>query len=224
MRSLEEIHAEATERKGGEAALEALLSRPRPTTELAAEPDHRWLAAFARAIFQAGFSRKVIAAKWTGIETAFAGFDPRSLAMWAGTEEMDRLLADPRVIRNGQKITAILDNAVFLAELADQHGRAGPYLAAWPSAEFAGLLAFLKNRGARLGGNTGQRALRAMGRDGWVLTPDVTARLIAEGVIERPANSARAMAQVQAAFNAWAAQSGRSLTEISQILAFSVGS
>ncbi len=224
MRDFAEIHAIAAARKGGEAALEALLSRPRPMDELEAEPDHRWLAAFARAIFQAGFSRKVIAAKWPGFEEAFAGFDPGRLAMWAGSGEIDRLLTDARIVRNGQKIAAVLDNAVFLRELAAEHGgRAGPCLARWPSRDYAGLLDLLKSRGARLGGATGQRALRAMGRDSFVLTPDVTARLIAEGVIERPATSTRALARVQAAFNEWRTQSGRMLTEISQILAFSIG-
>ena len=96
-------------------------------------------------------------------------------------------------------------------------------LRCWPSEDFAGLLELLKARGARLGGATGQRALRAMGRDSFVLTPDVTARLIAEGVIERPATSARALARVQAAFNEWRGQSGRTLTETSQVLAFSIG-
>ncbi|MEZ5769535.1 MAG: hypothetical protein R3D80_19145 [Paracoccaceae bacterium] len=48
------------------------------------------------------------------------------------------------------------------------------------------------------------------------------ARLTAEGVIDGPATSKRALAAIQAAFNTWAAQSGRSLREISRTLAFSI--
>lgn len=54
------------------------------------------------------------------------------------------------------------------------------------------------------------------------LSPDVTARLIAEGVIDKPASSKTALRTVQAAFNSWMEQSGRSLTEISQVLAMSL--
>ena len=77
-------------------------------------------------------------------------------------------------------------------------------------------------RGARLGGNTGQYVLRFIGRDGFILSRDVVARLTAEGVIDGPATSKRAQAAIQAAFNAWAAESGRPLREISRTLAFSV--
>ena len=67
------------------------------------------------------------------------------------------------------------------------------------------------------------KALRAMGKDSFVLSPDVTARLIAENVVGKQPSAQREMAAVQAAFNLWRQQSGRSLTEISKVLAFSVG-
>jgi hypothetical protein len=51
----------------------------------------------------------------------------------------------------------------------------------------------------------------------------VTARLIAEGVIDKAATSQKAMTSVQDAFNTWLRQSGRSLTEISRVLAMSIG-
>ena len=55
----------------------------------------------------------------------------------------------------------------------------------------------------------------------FILSRDVTARLIAEGVIDKPATSKTALKSVQAAFNTWMEQSGRSLTEISRVLAMS---
>jgi hypothetical protein len=61
-----------------------------------------------------------------------------------------------------------------------------------------------------------------MGVDGFMLSPDVVARLIAEGVVTRVPTARRDMAAVQDAFNTWAAQSGRSVTEISQVLAASI--
>ena len=47
-------------------------------------------------------------------------------------------------------------------------------------------------------------------------------RLIAEGVVDKPPTSKKALADVQAAFNTWMQQSGRSLTEISRVLAMSL--
>ena len=92
----------------------------------------------------------------------------------------------------------------------------------WPSSDFVGLLDLLKTRGARLGGTTAQYAMRFAGRDSFILSQDVTARLIAERVIDKPATSKRALRAVQEAFNTWARQSDRSLTEISRVLAMSV--
>lgn len=221
MRHFDEIHAIAATRKGGPEALEMLLSTPLPTDQVAAQPADRWLSCMAECIFQAGFNWKVIEAKWPGFEVAFDGFDPIRVGFYHD-EDMDRLLSDTRIVRNGQKIAAVIENARFLNELTAEHGSAGAFFANWPDADFVGLLELLSKRGSRLGGATGQRMLRWMGRNAFVLSTDVTARLVAEGVVDKAPSSKRDMAAVQAAFNTWSAQSGRGLTQISQILAFSV--
>ncbi|MEM9715321.1 MAG: hypothetical protein AAF826_02270 [Pseudomonadota bacterium] len=61
-----------------------------------------------------------------------------------------------------------------------------------------------------------------MGRDSFILSRDVIARLIAEGVIDKAPTSKKTMSAVQTAFNTWRDQSGRSLTEISRVLAMSL--
>jgi 3-methyladenine DNA glycosylase Tag len=221
MRDFSEIHNIAAKRKGGTSALDALLSQPLSRDDLAATAEDRWLSTMAKSLFQAGFNWKVIEAKWDGFETAFDGFDPQRVAFY-NDEHMDRLLGDTRIVRNGAKIAAVIENARFVSDLKAEHGGAGVFFADWPNEDFVGLLEFLKKRGARLGGTTGQRVMRVMGRDAFMLSPDVIARLIAEGVIDKPPTSKRDLAAVQAAFTTWATQSGRSLTEISQILAMSV--
>ncbi|OWU85713.1 3-methyladenine DNA glycosylase [Oceanicola sp. 22II-s10i] len=221
MRSFDEIYRIAADRKGGDAELEALLSKPKPTEEIAVIPDDRWLSAFAKAIFQAGFNWTVIDNKWPGFETAFDGFDPVRVAHYHD-EHMDRLLADKGIVRNGAKIASVIDNARLLTELAAEHGSASKAFADWPRTDYIGLLAMLQKRGSRLGGNTGQRALRSMGLDSFILSQDVSARLVAEGVVDKPPSSARDMKAVQAAFDTWVGQSGRSMTEISRVLAYSV--
>lgn len=221
MRDFSEIHHIAAKRKGGASVLDRLSTRPLSLDDLAVTPDERWLATMAKSLFQAGFNWKVIEAKWDGFEIAFDGFDPQRVAFY-NDEHLDRLLGDKRIVRNGAKIAAVIENARFVSDLMAEHGSAGAFFAAWPNEDFVGLLEFLKKRGARLGGTTGQRVMRVMGRDAFMLSPDVITRLIAEGVIDKPPTSKRDLAAVQAAFNTWVAQSGRSLTEISQTLAMSV--
>ncbi|MCE8522648.1 DNA-3-methyladenine glycosylase I [Ruegeria pomeroyi] len=220
MHHFDEIHALAAARHGGAAALEAKLTRPASAAELAALPEDRWLSVITKCVFQAGFNWKVIEAKWEGFEAAFDGFDIGRCALM-DDEKFDALLQDARIVRNGTKIATVRDNAAFLLELRDEGG-AGQVLGGWPSTDYVGLLDLLKRRGSRLGGTTAQYAMRFAGRDSFILSRDVTARLIAEGVVDKAPTSKKAMTQVQAAFNTWMDQSGRSLTEISRVLAMSL--
>ncbi|MEQ8346732.1 MAG: DNA-3-methyladenine glycosylase I [Sneathiellaceae bacterium] len=222
MRSFSEIERQAADRKGGPKALEALLPEVKPAAELRKLTDDRWLAAMTRGIFQSGFSWKVIDSKWPGFEAAFHGFDPGRNALMPD-EEMDALTRDTRIVRNAQKIASVRENAGFLLDLAREHGSAAAVFADWPNADFAGLLAMFKKRACRLGGTTGQYMLRQMGRDSYVLTRDVVAALIREGVIDKAPGSAKSMTAVQGAFNTWTTESGRTLAQISRILALSVG-
>ena len=223
MRSAGEIVEIAAARKGGTEALEAMLTKPLSVEELEATRDDRWLSAMTKCVFQAGFSWKVIESKWRGFESAFEGFGPSRVALYHD-EDMARLVSASGIVRNGAKIGAVVKNAILLVELAKYHGSAARFLAHWPDDDYVGLLEFLAKRGARLGGGTGQRVMRQMGKDSFILSPDAAARLIEEGVVDKPPTSKREMIAVQEAFNVWRSQSDRSLTEISRILAMSIDS
>ncbi|WP_170331683.1 DNA-3-methyladenine glycosylase I [Ruegeria arenilitoris] len=220
MRNFDEIFDIAAKRHGGPDALEEKLGKPKNPAELAGMPEDRWLSIITKCVFQAGFNWKVIEAKWDGFETAFDGFDVGRCA-FMDDEKFDSLLQDTRIVRNGTKIATVRDNAVFLLELREEGG-AGQVLGGWPSTDYVGLLAMLAKRGSRLGGASAQYAMRFAGRDSFILSQDVTARLIAEGVIDKVPTSKKAMAAVQQAFNIWMDQSNRSLTEISRVLAMSL--
>jgi hypothetical protein len=71
MRDFAAIEAIAAERHGGGAALAARLATPLAPAALARLPLSVWLEAMAKALFQAGFSRRVIEAKWPGFQAAF---------------------------------------------------------------------------------------------------------------------------------------------------------
>lgn len=224
MRSFKEIHAIAAKRKGGPKALEALLAehKPKSRSALAKISDDRWLSMMTRCVFQAGFSWKVIENKWPGFEKAFDKFDMRRCAMMS-EKKIDALLSDKSIVRNGQKIMTVPANAAFLLELAKEHDSAAKFFANWPDEDYIGLLEVLKKRASRLGGSSAMYLLRQMGKPSFIPSRDVTARLIAEGVIDKAPTSKGAMKKVQAAFNRWAEESGRDLTTISRTLAMSVG-
>ena len=224
MQSFDVIYARAADRKGGEAALEAQLAewRSKPRDEVAATPDDRWLAQMSRGVFQAGFNWRVIDNKWPGFEAAFHGFDPPLNAAMS-EEEFDAHLKDTRIIRNAQKVASVRANAQLLVDLAKEHGSAARFFADWPDSDFVGLLELMKQRAARLSGETAMRFFRTMGKPAFITTRDVSAALVEAGVLEKPPKNRKDFAAVQAAFNAWSAETGRDLTALSRVLAMSAG-
>lgn len=219
--SFDQLYDRAAARHGGPQALESQLPVPRPREALAAIPDDRWLAEMTRRVFQAGFNWSVVDTKWPGFEAAFDGFDVHRCAMLSD-DDLDRLLSDPRVVRNGAKLRTVRENAAFLLDLAAAHGSAARVFADWPSETYSDLLDLLKARGSRLGGLAGSLAMRTLGKDSYLLSTDVVAALKREGVIDGPPGSRRAMQAIQSAFNAWMAESGRGLSQISRVLALTV--
>jgi len=222
MRSFDEILTIAAARKGSAEAVLAGATPVKPAAELAAIPGDRWLATMARGIFQAGISWTVVDAKWPGIEAAFSGFDVGRVSMMDDAW-FDALLADTRVIRSGPKIAAIRDNAAFIRRVDEAEGGFARRIADWPVEDYVGLLDWLTKNGSRLGGNTGAYLLRWMGKESFILSQDVVARLVAEGVVDTAPKSKKAMMPVQVAFNQWRAESGRSVNEIGRVLAQSIG-
>src|SRR5215212_356925 len=69
--------------------------------------------------FQAGLSWLTILRKRERFRAAFAGFDPAAVARF-GDREVDRLLADPGIVRNRAKIEATVNNARHYDELAGE--------------------------------------------------------------------------------------------------------
>jgi 3-methyladenine DNA glycosylase Tag len=222
MQSFQSLFEHAAKRKGGTAALEALLPIPLSSKALTKIPDDRWLAMMSRCIFQAGFSWKVIDKKWPEFEESFAGFNPKRWREMSD-DDFDRLLKDRRIVRNATKILTVRDNATFLCDLAEEHGSAAKFFAEWPTEDYVELLILMKKRGSRLGGNSAQYFLRFMGKDSFITSQDVVTALIREGVISSTPKSQRDLRATQQAFNQWQQESGRSLTQISKVLAFTIG-
>jgi 3-methyladenine DNA glycosylase Tag len=218
----DQIYQRAVARKGSAAQLQQLLGQPYSGEQLIAYQDADWLSAMTKKIFQSGFVWRVVEQKWPGFCEVFFDFTIEKILMMPD-EMLHAKAQDPRIIRNLNKVLTIRHNAMMIDELARQHGSFSALVAKWPTDNIIGLWQLLKNEGARLGGNTGPYTLRAMGKDTFLLSQDVEAYLRAYHVIDGGLTSKSSLQKIQAQFNLWQQQSGLSLQQISQIIAFSMG-
>lgn len=69
---------------------------------------------------QAGLSWNTILKKREGYRRCFAGFDPTAVAAFTPTD-VERLMADPGIVRNRKKIEAAINNARIFLEVAAKH-------------------------------------------------------------------------------------------------------
>jgi len=223
VRSFDGILELAAGHHGSSEAVLNAAENPYTVEDLTSLSDAYFLSEMTKAVFSAGFSWKVIRNKWPGFEAAFEGFEPPRVAFYAD-KDLDRLLGDKSIVRNGQKITATIANARFVAATAKEAGGFGAFLQAWPDHDQAGLLAHFSKNGSRLGGATGQYFLRFSGYDAWIASRDVCAALVREKVLDKPsATSKTALRRVDEAFTTWHDQSKLPRAVLSRVLALSVG-
>lgn len=223
MTSFKIIRSRAEKRKGGKAALEALLPPVSGNDALRSIGDDRVLAEMTKRVFCSGFVWRVIDQKWPGFEAAFQRFDVARLN-FEPDEFWEGLTKDTRIVRHPQKIRSVRDNARFVAEISREHGGSGKFLAGWAKDDQAGLLELLAKRGSRLGGKTGQYFLRFIGWDGFVLSNDVVLCLREAGVdIAETPTSKKDLRKAQEQMNAWARESRLPMVHISRVCAMSVG-
>ena len=218
-----EILTFAASHHGSKKAVLAKAKNGSLADDYAAIPSDRLLAVMTRCVFNAGFNWRVIEAKWDGFEAAFEGFDAAKLAFF-GDEMLTQLVSDERIVRNGQKIRATLENAKFVTRVDREEGGFGAHIAGWPAEDQFGLMTWLGKNGSRLGGATAQYFLRFSGWDGWIASGDVLRAMVRDGVLDKPAATSKsALNKVQDAFNSYHRESGLPRSEISRILALSVG-
>jgi len=122
-----------------EATVPEPIARPEPGD---------YLALISRAIFQAGLSWAIIESKWPAYLELFEGFDPRIVAAFDETD-VDRLLADGRIVRTRKKILGTVANARALLELESAEGGFAAYLRSFES--YPALETALRERFAFLG-------------------------------------------------------------------------
>jgi 3-methyladenine DNA glycosylase Tag len=212
---------EAARTRLGAAALEARLPQPRSAAELTAVSDDRYLSQMSLRIFRAGLKHSLVDAKWPAFEEVFQAFEPRRVRAMPD-EALEALLGDARLIRHWGKLKSVRDNAAAMITIAEESSSFGAWLADWPGSGIVELWEALAKRFSQMGGNSGPTFLRMVGKDTFILTPSVVAGLKHWGAVEAPPKNRKDRAAVQSAFNAWAAETGRPLCQLSLILAASI--
>jgi DNA-3-methyladenine glycosylase I len=76
---------------------------------------------------QAGLSWEIVLARRSGYRKAFADFDPARVARFA-PRRVERLLADPGIIRHRQKVVSAVTNAKAFLEIQDTFGSFDAYV------------------------------------------------------------------------------------------------
>ncbi len=228
--SFKQLYQRAADRKGGKTALEELLNaKGYGNTDLTTLTDDRILSAFTKHIFKSGFIWRVVENKWTDFEEVFFNFNIEKILMMP-EEMLERKAADPKIIRNYNKVKTIKANAQMLFDYANEHQAINninmsfsQFLINWPSNDIIGLWAFLKKNGQRLGGNTGPYALRLLGIDTFILSSDVEAYLRAQNIIDGGIQSKKSLNAIQHYFNQLQKETGYSLQKLSRLIAFANG-
>ena len=227
------LYQRAATRKGGTQALQLLLGKKiigkklhddsAAQQSVADLSDDRVLSAFTKQIFKSGFVWRVVENKWPDFEESFFNFDIEKVLMMP-EEMLERKAADPKIIRNYNKVKTIKANAQMIFDVKIEHKTSfAQFIAHWPSSDIIGLWAFLKKHGQRLGGNTGPYALRLLGKDTFILSSDVEAYLRAQKIIDGGLQSKKSLTAIQNYFNHLQQESGYSLTQLSRLIAFANG-
>lgn len=100
------------------------------------ENDAGYFEEMTKAIFRSGFSWRVIRDKWPNFQSAFDRFDVMRVAAY-DERDVDRLLADSGIVRNGRKIEATLRNARIIRDLVAQYGSFHAYLRSLDGLDYA---------------------------------------------------------------------------------------
>ncbi|MDV3467798.1 DNA-3-methyladenine glycosylase I [Stenotrophomonas sp. C3(2023)] len=129
-------------------------------------------------INQAGLSWELMLKKREGFRRAYAGFDVDAVAAF-GQDDVERLLADPAIVRNRLKVNAAIHNAQVIQQLRASHGSFAQWLDAHHPREKAEWVKLFKKTFRFTGGEITGEFLMSLGYLPGAHSPDcpVYARL-----------------------------------------------
>jgi len=123
--------------------------------------DRAYFTVLSWFVFGSGLNWRVLKMKWPAILAAFAGFDPAKVARY-DERDIDRLLADATIIRNGRKIVGTIENARQLRAIAADAGGMTDWLRGYGS-DVDAMTRAIKKRFSHMGDVTTRMFLSAVG-------------------------------------------------------------
>ncbi len=107
-----------------------------PPPRVKPKNDAGYLEEITKSVFRSGFSWQVIENKWPNFQIAFSRFDIDAIAAF-DDDDLERLLSDTGIVRNGRKIEATIKNAQRMKALREEHGSFHAYLRTLDSLDYA---------------------------------------------------------------------------------------
>ena len=125
-------------------------------------PDDRaYFAMLTWFVFGAGLNWRVMRSKWPAFEKAFRNFDAAKVAKFSD-DDIDRLLADVSIVRNGKKIVSTIANAKELRTIAKEDGGMTAWLRSY-GGDGDALIKAVRKRFHHMGDVTSRMFLRCAG-------------------------------------------------------------
>ena len=124
-----------------------------------------YLENMARCIFQSGLSWKMIKDKWPAFREAFHDFDIETVAGY-GSDDIARLLSNPKIVRNRRKILATIHNAREFESIIREYSSVSKWLDSMDkSNNYNGIVSKILSRFKHLGPTTAHLWLYSVGED-----------------------------------------------------------
>jgi DNA-3-methyladenine glycosylase I len=128
----------------------AVMPHRSPPPRKKPKDDSGYFEEITKSVFRAGFSWEVIDNKWPNFKNAFSDFSVEAVSAF-DERDVDRLLADASIVRNGRKIEATIKNARAMQEVRSEHGSFDSYLRSMDELEYKARAKDLQKRFSHLG-------------------------------------------------------------------------
>ena len=112
-------------------------------------------------VFGAGLNWKVMRAKWPNFQKAFRRFNLNAVARFTEAD-VDRLLGDAGIVRNGKKIVGTIENAREIKAIAKEYGGMTPWIRSY-GRDVRTLIKDTKKRFRHMGDTTSRLFLSCAG-------------------------------------------------------------
>jgi len=111
------------------------MPKGKPQSQKKPINDDGYFAEMTKAVFRSGFRWEIVENKWPNFQKAFRDFSVDEVCAF-DERDVDRLLEDTSIVRNGRKIEATIHNARSLRDTRSEFGTFEKYLRSLDELEY----------------------------------------------------------------------------------------